>query len=126
MSKQGDAVSLTINGTRFAIPKDVEPMVIKGGETISETQGFGDGTADAYTSIVIPKITGLRVKLDDSNRDAFEENRRKTDIPFVLQCVHKSYECTGCIVGEVEMSATRNLTGEFEINVTDGSGIRES
>ena len=29
--KIGDAVSLTLNGAKFAIPKDTEPEVIKGG-----------------------------------------------------------------------------------------------
>ena len=28
MAKQGDAISLTLNGTKFAIPKDTEPNVI--------------------------------------------------------------------------------------------------
>ena len=41
MGKNGDAVSLTLNGVKYAIPKDCEPMVIEGGETITETQQFG-------------------------------------------------------------------------------------
>ena len=126
MAKIGDAISITLNGTIFKIPKDVEPKINKGGETITETQGFGDGTADAYVSIVVPKISGLQVKISDDNREAFETARRTTDIPVVLQCVSKSYECTGCIVGEIDTSATKCLTDEFEIHVTDGSGIRES
>jgi hypothetical protein len=126
MARCGDAIALTLNGTKFAIPKDTEPKVNKGGESITETQGFGDGTADAYVSIVIPKITGLRVKLSDDNRTAFENARKATDIPVVLECVSRSYECTGCIVGEIETSTTRNITEEFEIHVTDGSGIRET
>lgn len=126
MAKVGDAISITLNGTIFKIPKDTEPKVNKGGETITDTQGFGDGTADAVVSIVTPKITGVKVKLSDDNRDAFETARRSTDIPVVLQCVSKSYECTGCIVGEVETSATKRVTEEFEIHVTDGSGIRET
>lgn len=126
MAKIGDAVSLTLNGTKYAIPKDVEPIVTKGGKTISEVQGYGDGTADGYISIVIPKITGLKCKISDDNRDAFEEARKMPSIPIVLECVSKSYELTGCIVGEVGISATKSVTDEFEVNATDGGGIRES
>lgn len=126
MAKIGDITAITLDGTKYAVPKDTEPHVIKGGETITETQGYGDGTADGYVSIVVPRITGLRVKLSDDNRDAFENARKKVDIPVVLHGVAKSYECTGVIVGEVEVSATRSITEEFEIHVTDGSGIRES
>ena len=126
MTKIGDAVSITLNGTKFAIPKDVEPNVIKGGETISEVQAYGDGTADGYVSIVIPKITGLKCKISDDNQDAFESARKNPSIPIVLECVSRSYELTGCIVGEVEISATKRVTGEFEVDAIDGGGIRES
>lgn len=126
MGKIGDAVSLTINGTRFAIPKDTEPNVIKGGETITETQAYGDGTADSYVSNVLPRITGLRVKVSEANKDAFEAARKKPDIPIVLNCIAKSYELTGSIVGEIEISATKQMTSEFEVHCTDGAGIRES
>lgn len=126
MGRVGDAISITLNGTKFAIPKDTTPNVIKGGETITETQGFGDGTADACVSIVTPKITGVKCKVSEANKDAFETARKKTDIPIVLQCIAKSYECTGCMVGEIEIDTTKQITGEFEIHVTDGSGIRET
>jgi len=126
MAKVGDAVSLTINGTKFAIPKDTEPNVIEGGDTITETQQFGDGTADAYVSRNIARITGLRIKVSDALDETFKSVRSMTDIPIVLQCVSKSYELTGCMVGEVEVSATRRITNEFEVHCTDGSGIRKS
>lgn len=126
MAKVGDAVSLTINGTKFPIPKDTEPNVIEGGDTITETQQFGDGTADAYVSRNIARITGLRIKVSDALDEAFKSVRSMTDIPIVLQCVSKSYELTGCMVGEVEVSATRRITNEFEVHCTDGSGIRKS
>ncbi len=126
MSKVGDAISLTLNGTKFAIPKDTEPNVIEGGDTITETQQFGDGTADAYVSRNIARITGLRIKVDDKLDSAFKSVRSMTDIPIVLQCVSKSYELTGCMVGEVEVSATRRITNEFEVHCTDGSGIRKT
>lgn len=126
MSKVGDAISLTLNGTKFAIPKDTEPNVIEGGDTITETQQFGDGTADAYVSRNIARITGLRIKVDDKLDNAFKSVRSMTDIPIVLQCVSKSYELTGCMVGEVEVSATRRITNEFEVHCTDGSGIRKT
>ena len=126
MAKVGDAISLTINGTKFAIPKDTEPNVIEGGETITDTQQFGDGTADAYVSKNIARITGLRIKVSDALDEAFKSVRSMTDVPIVLQCVSKSYELTGCMVGEVEVSATRRITNEFEVHCTDGSGIRKS
>ncbi len=126
MTKVGDAISLTINGTKFAIPKDTEPNVIEGGETITDTQQFGDGTADAYVSKNIARITGLRIKVSDALDEAFKSVRSMTDVPIVLQCVSKSYELTGCMVGEVEVSATRRITNEFEVHCTDGSGIRKS
>lgn len=126
MARIGDAVSLTINGTKYAIPKDTEPNVIVGGETITETQQFGDGTADAYVAMNIARITGLRVKVSDDNRQTFLDSKTKTDIPIVLQCVAKSYELTGCLVGEIEISATKSITNEFEVHCTDGSGIRVS
>ena len=125
MSKVGDAISLTINGTKFPIPKDTEPNVIEG-DTITETQQFGDGTADAYVSRNIARITGLRIKVSDALDETFKSVRSMTDIPIVLQCVSKSYELTGCMVGEVEVSATRRITNEFEVHCTDGSGIRKS
>ena len=126
MAKVGDAISLTINGTKFSIPKETTPVVFDGGETVTETQGYGDGTADAVTSIVVPKITGLRVKISSSNEDIFMENKKKTDIPFVLQTVAKTYELTGCIVGEFGVDSTKGITEEFEVHVTDGTGIRKS
>ena len=126
MGKVGDAVSLTINGTKFPIPKDTEPNVIEGGDTITETQQFGDGSADAYVSRNIARITGLRIKVSDAFDEAFKSVRSMTDVPIVLQCVSKSYELTGCMVGEVEVSATRRITNEFEVHCTDGSGIRKS
>ncbi len=122
----GDAISLTIDGTKFAIPKDTEPMISEGGEVITETQTYGDGSADGYVSIELAKITGLKVKLNDLNRDIFKEKRGKTDIPFVLQCVTGTFEITGCIVGDTGYSATKAVTDEFEVHCTDGTGIRRS
>ena len=126
MAKVGDAVSLTINGVKFKIPKDTEPNIIEGGDTITETQQFGDGTADAYISRNIARITGLKIKVDETLEKSFKSVKAMTDIPFVLQCVSKSYELTGCMVGETEISATRGVTNEFEVHCTDGSGIRKS
>lgn len=126
MTAIGDAISLTINGVRYAIPKDTEPNVIKGGDKITDTQEYGDGTADSYVSKVIPKITGLRVKISKDNSDAFEQACGTPDIPIILTCVQKSYELTGSVVGEIEISATRGMTGEFEVHATDGTGIRET
>jgi len=126
MTKIGDAISLTINGTKFAIPKDTEPIKYDGGETISESQQYGDGTADGYVSVEIAKFTGVKVKVDENNIDSFNNNKAKTGIPFVLQTVGKTYEITGYIVGNPGISATKSVSEEFEIHCSDGTGIRES
>ena len=34
-NKLGDAVSITLNGTKFACPKDIEPIVNKGRQKIT-------------------------------------------------------------------------------------------
>ena len=44
----------------------------------------------------------------------------------VLECLTRSYECTGYILGDVTISATKRTTSEFEIRVSDGGGVRES
>ena len=126
VTKIGDAVSLSLNGTKFAIPKDTEPVVTKGGKTITETQSYGDGTGDPYMSIVIPKIAGLKIKVSEENKEAFESARQNPSIPIVLECISKSFELTGCIVGEASVSATKSVTDEFEVHALDGGGIRES
>ena len=38
MAKIGDITAITLDGTKYAVPKDTEPHVIKGGETITETR----------------------------------------------------------------------------------------
>lgn len=126
MTKIGDAVSLSLNGAKFAVPRDIEPIVIDGGLTITEMQTYGDGSADGYQSQVQSRITGLKCKVSDENLDAFNAAKKNPSMPIVLECVSGSYELTGCIVGEVGVSATRRLSDEFEVNVTDGAGIRKS
>ena len=126
MGRIGDAISLTIDGTKFSIPKDTEPMKYDGGETISESQTYGDGTSDAYVSIEAAKITGIKVKVNDDNIDDFKDKKAQTNIPFVLQTVSKTYEITGHIVGNPGISTTKSVTEEFEIHCSDGTGIRES
>ena len=74
----------------------------------------------------IARITGLKIKVDETLEKSFKSVKAMTDIPFVLQCVSRSYEVTGCMVGETEISATRGVTNEFEVHCTDGSGIRKS
>jgi len=125
-NKCGDAVSITLNGTKFAIPKDVEPIVNKGGQRITETQGYGDGTADGYFSVITPGITGLKVKINDSNRAAFEAACGLASMPIVYETIGSSFELTGCIVGDFGISSTKKISDEFAVSVTDGSGIRES
>lgn len=127
MGKCGDAISLTLNGTKFAIPKDTEPNVIDGGLKVTETQEYGDGTADSYMSKVIGKITGLKIKVESSLEDAWANACSTPDIPIILECVSRTYELTGSVIGgEVEISSTKNLTNEFEVHCTDGAGIRKS
>ncbi len=125
-NKLGDAVSITLNGTKFACPKDIEPIVNKGGQKITETQDYGDGTADGYFSVVKAGITGLKAKINDSNRAAFDAACKLASMPVVYETIGSSYECTGCIVGETGVSTTKKITDEFAITVTDGSSIRES
>lgn len=127
MAKCGDPISLTLNGVYFAIPKDTEPNIIKGGKKITDTQDYCDGTSDSYISNVVAKITGLKVKLSDDNREAFENACATPDIPIIYETVFKTYEMTGSVVaGENEISTTKNITSEFECRCTDGAGIRES
>lgn len=127
MGKCGDAISLTLNGTKFAIPKDTEPNVIDGGLRITDTQEYGDGTADSYMSKVIGKITGLKVKVEASLENAWANACSTPDIPIILECVSRTYELTGSVIGgEVEISSTKNITNEFEVHCTDGAGIRKS
>ena len=127
MAKCGDAISLTLNGTKFAIPKDTAPNVIDGGLKVTETQEYGDGTADSYMSKVIGKITGLKIKVPASLEDAWANACSTPDIPIILECVSRTYELTGSVIGgEVEVSTTKNLTNEFEVHCTDGAGIRKS
>ncbi len=109
MAKCGDAIALIANGTRFAIPKDKEPNVIKGGLINTDTVDYGDGTADTYKSNVIPKITGLAVKVSEANKEAWDNACKAEDIPIILECVSKSYELTGSIIGEIEISTTKTL-----------------
>ena len=127
MAKCGDAISLTLNGTKFAIPKDTEPNVIDGGLKVTETQEYGDGTADSYMSKVIGKITGLKIKVPASLEDAWANACSTPDIPIILECVSRTYELTGSVIGgEIEVSTTKRLTNEFEVHCTDGAGIRKS
>ncbi len=126
MARCGDAVALMLNGVRYKIPKDTEPTVIKGGKHNSESQEYGDGTSDPVKSIAVSKITGLKITVDEENKDDFDNAKALDSMPVILECVSKSYECTGYIVGTPEVSATKRTTGDFEIHVGDGSGIRES
>ena len=127
MGKCGDAISLTLNGVKFAIPKDTTPNVIKGGLKITDSQDYGDGTSDAVMSNVIAKITGLKVKISEDNKEAFETACRTPDIPVIYECVSKTYEMTGNIIaGETEIDTTKNITNDFEVRCSDGTGIRES
>lgn len=124
--KIGDAVSLSLNGTIFAIPKDVEPEVTKGGIYNSETQEYGDGTGDPYQKKAIGKITGLKVKVPPEQKDAFDAALANSSMPIVLNTLAKSFELSGHIVGEVTISATRGTSSEFEVHASDGAGVRES
>lgn len=124
--KIGDAVSLSLNGTIYSIPKDVEPEVTKGGIVISESQEYGDGTADGYQTRAIGKITGLKVKIPPEQTAAFDAALANPSMPIVLNTLAKSFELTGYIVGEVTRSATRGTSSEFEVHASDGAGVRES
>lgn len=124
--KIGDGVALRLNGISFALARDVEPIVFSSTKGITEIQAYGDGTADGYISVMIPKITGLKCKISEENKDAFENAKANPSMPIILECVSKSFELTGCIVGDFGKSATKSVTDEFEVHATDGGGIRES
>ena len=126
MAKCGDAVALTLNGTRYKIVKGNEPQVNKGGKVIEESQDYGDGTSDAIFSNKPAGITGLQIVVDEENAEAFEKAKGMESMGVVLETVTKSYECTGYILGEVTISSTKRTTSEFEIKVSDGGGVRES
>jgi len=123
MAKRGDLISISINGSKFPAPKETEIEVCKGGEMITDTQDYADGTADSVTTIVLPKITGCKLKIDDE--DLFNNLAKTPDLPIIIECVGKSYELTGSIVGEVTVNS-KNISSDFEIRATDGNGIRES
>lgn len=124
--KCGDAVSISLNGTKYKVLKGTEPQVNKGGKVIEEDQEYGDGTSSPYLSNKVASISGLQIVVEEENSDAFEAAKSLGAMPVVLECVSKSYECTGYILGEVTISAPKRTTSEFTIKVPDGAGIRES
>ena len=124
--KLGDAVTLTLKGTHYKIVKDVEPEITKGGKIASESQEYGDGTADPVLKIIPGSITGLKIVVEEENESKFAEAQGLDTMAVVLECVSKSYECNGFIVGDVKISATKRTTSEFDIIVSDGAGVRES
>lgn len=125
MARCGDAVAITLNGTRYKVPKGLEFQINKGGKRNSEAQDYGDGTSDPYQVIDAAGMTGLQIIVDEENKEAFETTKGLSSIPVVVECVSKSYECTGYIVGDVTVSGTKCTTSEFEIKVSDGGGVRE-
>ena len=118
----GDAVALTLNGVRYKVVQGIEPQVNKGGKHASESQDYGDGSSEPYMQIQPAGITGLQVLVDKENEEAFQNAKAATK----NRHSGKSYECTGYILGDVTISATKRTTSEFEIRVSDGGGVRES
>lgn len=126
MARIGDAVAVTLNGTRYKMVQGIEPQVNKGGLHASESQDYGDGTSDPYMQYQPAGITGLQLVIDEENAESFESAKKLSSMGVVLECISKSYECTGYILGDVTISATKRTTSEFEIRVSDGGGVRES
>lgn len=124
--KCSDAVSISLNGTKYKVLKGIEPQVNKGGKCIEDDQEYGDGTSSGLLSIKPASIAGLQIVIEEENNDAFEAAKGLESMPVVLECISKSYECTGYILGEVTVSATKRTSSEFTIKVSDGSSIRES
>jgi hypothetical protein len=122
----GDAVALTLNGVRYKVVQGIEPQVNKGGKHASESQDYGDGSSEPYMQIQPAGITGLQVLVDKENEEAFQNAKGLDSMAVVLECLTRSYECTGYILGDVTISATKRTTSEFEIRVSDGGGVRES
>ena len=122
----GDVEYITLNGTRFKVVQGIEPQVNKGGLHASESQDYGDGTSEPYMQKQPAGITGLQVLVEAENEEAFEHAKTLKSMPVVLQCLSRSYECSGYILGDVTISAPKRITSEFEIRVSDGGGVRES
>ena len=74
--KLGDAVALTLNGTRYKVVKDVEPQINKGGKSASEAQEYGDGTADPYFVNSAGGITGLKVVVEEEKLQTVKATRK--------------------------------------------------
>lgn len=123
MAKRGDLISISLDGTKFTAPKETEVEIIRGGEMITDAQDYADGTSDSIVTMVIPKITGCKVKVDDE--DLFYKKIKTPDIPIIVECVGKSYELTGSVIGEVTVN-NKNISSDFELRATDGNGIRQS
>lgn len=122
----GDAVAVTLNGTRYKVVQGIEPQVNKGGLHASESQDYGDGTSEPYMQNQPAGITGLQVLVESENEEAFNNAKSLKSMGVVLECLSRSYECTGYILGDVTISSTKRTTSEFEIRVSDGGGVRES
>lgn len=122
----GDAVAVTLNGTRYKVVQGIEPQVNKGGLHASESQDYGDGTSEPYMQNQPAGITGLQVLVETENEEAFNNAKSLKSMGVVLECLSRSYECTGYILGDVTISSTKRTTSEFEIRVSDGGGVRES
>lgn len=122
----GDAVAVTLNGTRYKVVQGIEPQVNKGGLHASESQDYGDGTSEPYMQNQPAGITGLQVLVEPENEEAFNNAKSLKSMGVVLECLSRSYECTGYILGDVTISSTKRTTSEFEVRVSDGGGVRES
>lgn len=122
----GDAVAVTLGGTRYKVVQGIEPQVNKGGLHASESQDYGDGTSEPYMQNQPAGITGLQVLVEPENEEAFNKAKSLKSMAVVLECLSRSYECTGYILGDVTISSTKRTTSEFEIRVSDGGGVRES
>lgn len=123
MAKRGPFVAVTINGRKYVAPKDAECEITFGGTLITDTQHYADGTSDSVVTSVEPTVKGLKVKVDDEAE--FYKIIAEPDNPVIIECVCKSYELVGSVVGDVTVN-NKGLTSEFEIRATDGNGIRQS
>lgn len=123
----GNPISVSLNGRKYKIVKDTEPEIVPGGIVTTEMQEYGDGTADPVKTVQTGKITGLSVFVPIADEEHFKSVCALDEMPVVLECTTGSYELTGCIVGEdVSINTKTRKTGDFDVNCTDGSGVRSS
>lgn len=130
--KAGDSTALSISGVRYSIPRGTEISINFGNtnnRVVKEAQTNGDGSVTPIYSVVIGKISGIKLRIqDESALQVFNEQQSSDNLPIVLEHVGDTYSCTGVIVanedGTVEVNMANGTTAEFEI-ISQSGRIRK-